>query len=292
MKNKKEISKYVSVINVILIVIIVNIFINKNVLVGKEKQTIKEMTQSENEANLQTQINALNASHKEYSTNVQGYKKQIADAITNQGVETSADVTAEVMATNIGKILTAKTQATATAAQILTEQTAYVNGKLVTGTMKNNGAITQTLNAGGSYTIPVGYHNGSGKVTASTLESQTSGTATASDIASGKTAWVNGSKITGTQGENNLNYITVTFPQSTVWQSSKSVSITSLYSDYKNITIDNIIPVFSNYPALEELFASAPYFSFSYTASSGTFTVNCNIKMRTYSTFSMKLYII
>lgn len=35
------------------------------------------------------------------------------------------------------------------------------------GTMVNRGAVSQTLNAGESYTIPVGYHNGNGVVTAS-----------------------------------------------------------------------------------------------------------------------------
>ena len=71
------------------------------------------------------------------------------------------------------------------------------NGR-VDGTMVNRGAVTATLNAGGSYTIPDGYHNGSGKVTANSLKSQTSATATAAKILSGYTAWVNGSKLTGT----------------------------------------------------------------------------------------------
>lgn len=66
-----------------------------------------------------------------------------------------------------------------------------------TGNMPNRGAVTQALNAGGSYTIPNGYHNGSGKITANSLASQTSATATAGYIYNGKTAWVNGSKITG-----------------------------------------------------------------------------------------------
>jgi len=89
-------------------------------------------------------------------------------------------------------------QATVTVDKILKNYTAYKDGKLITGTMANNGAVTSTLNAGGSYTIPAGYHNGSGKVTANSLASQTSANATAADIASGKTAWVNGNKITGT----------------------------------------------------------------------------------------------
>lgn len=88
--------------------------------------------------------------------------------------------------------------ANATAAQILTGYTGYVNDVLITGTMPNRGAVSISLNCGGSYTIPQGYHNGSGKVTANSLASQTSANATAAQILSGYTAWVNGSKITGT----------------------------------------------------------------------------------------------
>ena len=66
-----------------------------------------------------------------------------------------------------------------------------------TGTMVNHGAANQTLNAGQSYTIPAGYHNGGGTVTANGLAGQTAGTAVATDIVSGKTAWVNGAMLTG-----------------------------------------------------------------------------------------------
>ena len=58
--------------------------------------------------------------------------------------------------------------ATATAAQILDGATAYVDGELVEGTMPNNGAVTETLDtATTSYTVPAGYHSGTGKVSVS-----------------------------------------------------------------------------------------------------------------------------
>ena len=93
--------------------------------------------------------------------------------------------------------LASQTDATAAAGQILSGYTAWVKGNKVTGTMANQGAVSQALNCGGSYTIPAGYHNGSGKVTANSLSSQTDATAAAGQILSGYTAWVKGSKITG-----------------------------------------------------------------------------------------------
>lgn len=42
-------------------------------------------------------------------------------------------------------------------------------GSNIAGTMTNRGAVSQTLNPGGSYTVPQGYHNGSGTVSARSL---------------------------------------------------------------------------------------------------------------------------
>ncbi len=63
--------------------------------------------------------------------------------------------------------LASQTSATAGAGDILSGKTAYVNGSKITGSMANNGAVNATIAPGGTYTIPAGYHNGSGKVTAS-----------------------------------------------------------------------------------------------------------------------------
>lgn len=61
--------------------------------------------------------------------------------------------------------------ATATAAEILTGKTAYNKGVKVTGTMKNNGAVNGTISSkAGTYTVPQGYHDGSGKVGISATE--------------------------------------------------------------------------------------------------------------------------
>lgn len=55
--------------------------------------------------------------------------------------------------------------ATAVATEILSGKTAYNKGSKVTGTMKNNGAVTGTISTKAEqYTIPQGYHDGSGKV--------------------------------------------------------------------------------------------------------------------------------
>jgi hypothetical protein len=55
--------------------------------------------------------------------------------------------------------------ATATEAEILTGKTAYNKGAKVTGKMKNNGAVSGTISTKAQkYTVPQGYHDGSGTV--------------------------------------------------------------------------------------------------------------------------------
>lgn len=122
--------------------------------------------------------------------------------------------------------------ATAIESNVLSGKTFYAGSSndIRTGTMVNRGNISQSLNAGGSYTIPAGYHSGSGKITANSLSSQTQGTATAADIEEGKIAWVNGSKIIGTRppfrlsesGTITENYADT--PSASVYLSSKYIA--------------------------------------------------------------------
>ena len=61
--------------------------------------------------------------------------------------------------------------ATAAGAEILSGKTAYVNGVKITGEMKNNGAVNGVISRkADSYTVPIGYHDGAGKVTISSTE--------------------------------------------------------------------------------------------------------------------------
>ena len=103
--------------------------------------------------------------------------------------------------------------------------------------MTNRGAVIQELGAGGSYTIPDGFHNGSGKVTAKSLASQTPGDSAAGHILAGRTAWVNGSKITGT------------IPSQAGGTLTPSTSAVTANCSGKYMTSNYTIPAFSLPPA-------------------------------------------
>lgn len=63
--------------------------------------------------------------------------------------------------------------ANASADDILLGQTAYVNGNKVEGEMPNNGAVSGSISTkDGVYTVPYGFHDGSGKVQISATEKQ------------------------------------------------------------------------------------------------------------------------
>ena len=55
--------------------------------------------------------------------------------------------------------------ATATAAEILIGKTAYKDGSKLTGTMPNKGSVEGVISTkSGTYTVPLGYHDGGGSV--------------------------------------------------------------------------------------------------------------------------------
>ena len=60
---------------------------------------------------------------------------------------------------------------TAAVSEILSGKTAHARGTLLTGSMTNNGGVTGTISTkAGEYTVPQGYHDGSGKVSIASTE--------------------------------------------------------------------------------------------------------------------------
>lgn len=107
-------------------------------------------------------------------------------------------------------------ETTARAADVLSGKTylgADTSDDVGAGAMPDNGALQKTLRAGESVTVPRGYHNGSGSVTAAPLAEQTPGNAAPGDIVAGTSAWVRGAKMDGTlverEGEQPTTGVTV-----------------------------------------------------------------------------------
>ena len=61
--------------------------------------------------------------------------------------------------------------ATVAVAEILEGKTAYARGSKLTGTMPNKGAVSGTITDKTAYTIPMGFHDGSGTVSIDATES-------------------------------------------------------------------------------------------------------------------------
>ena len=157
---------------------------------------------------------------------------------TQKIVPTTGKVLSEVTVNPIPDTYQNVSGLTATPETVLEGKISISNtGDLFDGTMPNNGAKTSTLDAGGSYTIPAGYHNGSGKITAKDLASQTAATAAATEILSGETAWINGTKITGTMannGETNKSIDGLTSSSVTIPAGYTSGGTVSLTNDIEN----------------------------------------------------------
>lgn len=98
---------------------------------------------------------------------------------------------------------------TASAADILTgkyDLTAQSDDEVVQGTMPNNGTVNQTLGINGSYTIPAGYHSGSGKVSQSvTTKAAATYYATTSDQTIAANQWLSGAQTIKKLTQTNLS---------------------------------------------------------------------------------------
>ena len=111
-------------------------------------------------------------------------------------------------------------------------------GEPLVGTVKDQGNWGfSELAAGSAVTIPEGKHGGGGKVTAKSLASQTPGDSAAGHILAGRTAWVNGSKITGT------------IPSQAGGTLTPSTSAVTANCSGKYMTSNYTIPAFSLPPA-------------------------------------------
>lgn len=107
--------------------------------------------------NTQDAIDELKESLSECFQSVSNGKALVASAITGKGVKTASDAAFATMTNNINKIkdVANNTQATATAADITAGKTAWVNGKLISGTRplpvnKQSGSVTFMVAAASS----------------------------------------------------------------------------------------------------------------------------------------------
>ena len=174
------------------------------------EQTVTDLTNTKTE--LEGTIEDLNGQLEQAGEDKTALQEQIENLqgqvdTLNKTIE-QQESTINDLNTQIASLKEKQSKGTAIASDVLEGKTFSNSSNIeIPGTMKNNGAINQTLNAGGSYTIPAGYHNGSGKITANSLASQTAANAGAGQILSGYTAWVNGNKITGSMAnKGNLNW--------------------------------------------------------------------------------------
>ncbi len=180
--KQKGVTLIALVITIIVLIILAGVSINtligdngiitkaqqakENILLAQEEET-KQLNQ------LYSQLNYIEGGEingdKEAIEKLLNFKKVIATAITKEGVNTQETDTAEVMASNIGKILVERTKnATATAEDIKVGKTAWVNGNLLSGSYQaepfhlvySNGVILAGKGIGlnktiGNYTISI-----------------------------------------------------------------------------------------------------------------------------------------
>lgn len=124
--------------------------------------------------------------------------------------------------------------ATAVAAEILSGKTAYKNGEKITGTMPNRGAVSGSITTvEGQYTVPQGYHDGSGKVGIAATEQAK---LVATNIREGITVL----GITGTMSGS--EDVKATAASVTPYTTAQTITPTNL-GDYNSITQINVAAI-------------------------------------------------
>lgn len=123
--------------------------------------------------------------------------------------------------------------ATATAAEILNGKTAYKAGEKVTGTMPNNGAKTLSITKKGTpVTIPMGFHDGSGKAQ---LDETEAAKLIPENLRAGITAFGVTGTMSGTEGASpQAKTVTPTFEVQEITPDSPT------YNYLSSVTVDAI----------------------------------------------------
>ena len=133
------------------------------------------------------------------------------------------------------KSLASQTPGDAAAGDILSGKIAWAGGAKVTGNIPTVTPSTDKLDCGKSASISKGYLASDVTITANSLASQTPGNAAAADIRLNKTAWVGGSKVTGTMPDGTYS-ASVSVTNGSASMTATGVSTTTSSSCYVTLS--------------------------------------------------------
>ena len=214
-----------------------------------------------------------------YGANISAQIKRIEDAhkvIRSKAIEMGLKIPQGAKLTH---------NASGTTELLLTDSHHILDTAAAINNMPINKHQSQTLAAGTSYTVPVGYNGIAYTITASTLSGQTSGTAAAADILATKTAWVNGTMVTGTMSNlsgnqkateigsytnNSINYLQIAVPETGKYTKGSFLQSDVKYFNPENIELSVTISTTANGETLVD--ASKKTFAAGYY--SGPFNVH------------------